>query len=516
MREQALGAILLVKAVEEADPGGALIASAERIAASREARRREGAADPPHAPGGLSEPAARLLAARAEKLLDGLVARHPFIPGFLSLARGPAAVGWLLVLAAAAAGVALSALDGTRQVNILGFPVIGLALWNIAVMLALLAAWTGAIGKRAAPRRPWAEALARMGSSLFAGLAGRFARVNAPLGEALRRFAIEWQAASRFLWIARAKRLLHLAAAALGIGLIGGLYLRGIGLDYEAGWESTFLNAPKVRAMVSVLYGPASALTGIPIPDARHVESIRWRAGHGGEPAAPWIHLLAATTVIFVVLPRLLLALVATAAIVRASRRMPPPPSLPSYFRRVFGELLGIRRGIAWVVPYAYEPGAPALARLREWLPAVLGQHLVVDFRPAIPYGEEEALLRALEPGEDFGDVVVLLLSLAATPEDENHGAVIAGVRDGLSKGGAGTALLVVIDEGPYSARMATLGTAPNRLAERRQAWEAFVAARAVKPCIVDLATADPPEADVRSAVERMRAAVWQPAAQGA
>ncbi len=249
MREQALGAILLVKAVEEADPGGALIASAERIAASREARRREGAADPPHAPGGLSEPAARLLAARAEKLLDGLVARHPFIPGFLSLARGPAAVGWLLVLAAAAAGVALSALDGTRQVNILGFPVIGLALWNIAVMLALLAAWTGAIGKRAAPRRPWAEALARMGSSLFAGLAGRFARVNAPLGEALRRFAIEWQAASRFLWIARAKRLLHLAAAALGIGLIGGLYLRGIGLDYEAGWESTFLNAPKVRAM---------------------------------------------------------------------------------------------------------------------------------------------------------------------------------------------------------------------------------------------------------------------------
>ena len=80
-------------------------------------------------------------------------------------------------------------------------------------------------------------------------LVARSAAFNAVLAEALGRFVAEWSEAARPLLTARAVRLFHVCAAAVGIGLIAGLYLRGIALDYRAGWESTFLDARQVRAL---------------------------------------------------------------------------------------------------------------------------------------------------------------------------------------------------------------------------------------------------------------------------
>ena len=92
---------------------------------------------------------------------------------------------------------------------------------------------------------------------------GRSRAFNAPLAEALQAFAREWYAANRPLLAARAARGLHLAAAALGAGLVASLYVRGIAFDYRDGWESTFLDAESARATLAMLYGPASWLTGI-------------------------------------------------------------------------------------------------------------------------------------------------------------------------------------------------------------------------------------------------------------
>jgi hypothetical protein len=143
--------------------------------------------------------------------------------------------------------------------------------------------------------------------------------------------------------------------AAGGIGLIAGLYLRGCA-DYRAGWESTFLDAGQVRALVGVLYGPASALTGIAIPDPERLAALRFEGDRGGESAARWIHLLAATTVLFVVLPRLLLALGATFSLWRRSRTASLAPGLVPYFRWAFGSGPGVAgRGIVAVMPCAYE-----------------------------------------------------------------------------------------------------------------------------------------------------------------
>jgi len=486
MREDELRSILLVKAIEETDSAGTLLPPADRAAAAREAHRAAG------------DDAQRMGVERARTLLAKVVARHPFLNTVSSLSGGSAAAGAVVVVLGVVAGVALSALDGTRRINVLAFPVLGVVAWNLAMYAAIFAGWM---------RAP--EMLAQLSTGRLSRLVAKSGAFNAPLAEALGRFTREWFAAARPLLVARAARMLHLSAAALGIGLIAGLYVRGIAFDYRAGWESTFLDASQARALLSVVYGPASLLTGIAIPDAAALEALRWDGAAGGERAAPWIHLLAATVALFVVLPRLALSLAGTLFIARWSRRAPLPASLTAYFRGAFGALGGsIGRGLASVVPYAYEPSADARAGLRALLPRALGESLTLDSRAAVRYGEEDEFVRELDAAGK-ADVMVLLFNLAATPEEENHGKVIAGVRDWVAARQARPQLLVLVDEGPYAERMAADG-ASGRVAERRDAWQQFVAAHGLAACSVNLAAAGHTEIP-REQVDLLRGALWQP-----
>jgi hypothetical protein len=517
LRERALRSILLIRAVEEADREGTLLPAADRAAATRDAARGYGEAAAPTGTEVLAGPlpgrAQRLLAARAQLLHARLAARFPVVDAVLTLARGPWWVSALLLAVGFATGISLSALDGTRRINVLAFPLLGLVLWNLLVYLLVVIRWSRSLARHAPARSLLARLLAQSLIARLRRLISRAAAFNTPLAGALGRFLGEWYEATRPLLVARATRLLHLGAAAVGLGLIGGLYLRGIALDYQAGWESTFLTAGEVRAVLAVAYGPASRLTGIPVHDPAHLAAIRWEAGHGGENAAPWIHLLAVTALLHVVLPRLALAAATTLLVWRHSLRAPAPASLVPYFRAVFSHVAGaISRGIVALIPYAYEPSVGASSTLQRLLPAALGENLAVDVRAPIHYGDEDDFLQHLpERGGAIADAIALLFSLAATPEDQSHGHVIAGVRDWLTRSHRQAQLLVLIDEGPYAARMsAQAGLAP-RLAERRDAWEAFVAARGLKACFLDLAERPATTPLDAGAVERMRAALWQP-----
>jgi hypothetical protein len=523
MQEEALRSVLLIKAIEEIDRAGTLVPAAERLAASRAARRNVG--EPTTSDEGAIERAAlpnaaqRMLAARASTLLKQIVARHPFVATVLAVAGGPAWVSSLLVLLGLLFGLMASALDGTQRINILAPALLGLVLWNLLVYAVVFADWIRSSATADSRRRWLAGLLAQNGLTRVTRLIVKSASFNAPLADALRRFTGEWYAAAKPLLVARATRVFHLCAAAVGIGLIAGLYLRGIALDYQAGWESTFLDARQVHALLFVIYGPASFVTGIAVPDAGHIEAIRWQNGAGGERASLWIHLLAASAALFIVLPRLVLALLGTLFIWRWSRHAPLPPALSAYFRAVFsGVDSAIGRGIIMVLPYAYEPSANTLARLRALLPSALGETLAVDSRAPVAYGDEESFLQHLgHRGGGIADVIVLLFNLAATPEDENHGVVIAGVRDWLTTNGRHAQLLVLVDLGPYAARMASQGGAEERMAERRRAWHDFVAARGLTACIVDLAlsapSGDQTEPADHALVDHLRAALWQPAA---
>jgi hypothetical protein len=517
MRERALRAVLLIKAVEEADREGTLLPAADRDAATRDAVRAAGpapAAAAPEAPGGpLPARAQRLLADRAERLQARLAGRFPVVHALLALARGSRWAAALLLGASAATGLSLSALDGTRRINVLAFPLLGLVVWNLLAYVLIAIRWSRAPRSSAPALSPGARLLARAALARLRRLVSRAAAFNAPLSDALGRFLGEWFEATRPLLVARTTRVLHLAAAAVGLGLIAGLYLRGIALDYQAGWESTFLTAGQVGRVLAVAYGPAAWLTGLPIPDAARLAAIRWAEGRGGENAAPWIHLMAATALLFVVLPRLLLAGASTVVVWRRALRAPTPPSLVPYFRNVFSPVAGIAgRGIVALVPYGHEPPPAVSAVLRRLLPAALGANLVVDVRPPVRYGDEDGFLRQLpEGGGAVADAIALLFGIGATPEDQAQGHVIAGVRDWLARARPHAQLLVLLDESLYAGRMRGPGLR-ERVAERRAAWEAFVAARGLRACALNLAEEPVPAGGDDAAVARIRAALWQPA----
>ena len=78
-----------------------------------------------------------------------------------------------------------------------------------------------------------------------------------------------------------------------------------------------------------------------------------------------------------------------------------------------------------------------------------------------------------------------MLVSLSATPEAENHGAFVAGIRRHIAEAKSGAALTVLVDESAMRQRLGPGGTA--RLESRRAAWEAMLRQYHAKPLSLDL-----------------------------
>jgi hypothetical protein len=515
MRDDTLRSVLLVKAIEESDRAGEIIPLADRAAASREALREKSvdeAAEVGADESILPRKAQRLLAARARRLRDALVARYPFLDTVLRVASGPTWLAWATIAASLALGGAMSALDGSRRIDILAFPLLGLILWNLLVygFIAVRAVRGGS------PHPRWSPAALYGRSALSAAkhLLAQSSFFNAPLTEALKRFVSDWAGAAQRLLLARGTRLFHVCAAAVAVGLVAGLYVRGTTLQYMAGWESTFLGPATVASLLGLIYGPASFLSGIALPDSMRLEAIRWAGGQGGENAAPWIHLIAVTAALYIVVPRLLLALLSSLRVWRLALAAPVPAGIVPYYRTVFGaEGLPPGHGIVSVIAYSYELAHESVGVLKKLLPAAIGEGTAVDLRSAVRYGdEEEFLARLADHGGGISDCIVLLMSLASTPEDENHGTVVAGVRDWLVKSRAGAQLLVLLDEGPYAARMAAQAGAADRLEERRRAWQAFVSERGLAAATVDLRPGEAADRLDAAAVDAVRSGLRNPA----
>jgi hypothetical protein len=70
----------------------------------------------------------------------------------------------------------------------------------------------------------------------------------------------------------------------------------------------------------------------------------------------------------------------------------------------------------------------------------------------------------------------VLLFSLGATPESENHGLVVAAARDAVQRARPAPDLLIVLDEAPYATRLGADESYERRLQERRDLWRRFLA----------------------------------------
>jgi hypothetical protein len=395
-----------------------------------------------------------------------------------------------LVLAVAfAAGLLLSIADSRVRIDVIAFPLVGLIAWNLLVYSVLgLRALRGrksADAGRTGPRASWIAWPARWGWRRARSLVTQAAFYHRPLAAALRKFSDDWWPIAEPLLLLQGKRAFHLASAALACGLIVGFYVRGVALEYRAGWESTFLGPDQVIGLLRVVYGPAAALTGIHTPaTVEQVEALHWRGGAGGGPAAPWIHLMAVTALLYVIVPRLLLAVLVSFDVWRAGRKVVVPESLLPYARAVLAQSdAALPADTVQLVPFAYQPSESSLRGAERLLHAAFGEDARVDRAATVAYGDESLLAQRLAPT----DVTAVLLSLAATPESENHGAVLGAARDHVARAGSQSRLLILLDESPFLARMHGDTSLERRIEERRAAWRAFAAGYGLTPWLADL-----------------------------
>jgi hypothetical protein len=483
MNANALRAILLVKNVEEQDQDGSVLPLAEREAATRDALRRH-----PVGSGDREDLAWQVLATRADSLRAKLAERHPVVTRAVSLESQIAGVGGLVLLVAFAAGVAMSLFDSRVRIEILAFPLLGVVLWNLAVYAVLLVSSLRRrpVQSAAALLPGWTLWPARWTWQRAATLIKRSSFYHRPLAAALRRFSEEWWPIVEPLLVWQGKRLFHFGSVAVALGLIAGFYLRGIALEYRAGWESTFLGPAQVRSLLELVYGPAAVLTGIGLPaDDAAVTALHWRNGQGGGPAAPWIHLMAATAILYVVVPRLLLALAATLRLTRASEELAAPESLLAYARRTLAASdAALPPQAARLTCFAYQPGAVSEQGVQRVLRAAFGAETRIEFAPAIAYGDEERFGASVSDAPR--DLDILLFSLAATPEVENHGRILQQARDHWLRAGPGSRGLVLVDEAPYLARLGGDASLADRIEQRRSAWRDFVRAHGFEACTLD------------------------------
>jgi len=264
------------------------------------------------------------------------------------------------------------------------------------------------------------------------------------------------------------------------------MYLRALGIEYRAGWESTFLDAGAVHGLVSTLLGPASALTQVPLPDTARIAAIRWDGPiGGGEIAGPWMHLYAATAAGFVIIPRLALAAWSHIRVLHLARRSPVPGREDFYLRRLLRGAQGLTTQVR-VTPYAFTPGSEAKQRLVGLLEGAFGENVSVQFDAPAEYGSEDRWLKeaAFSPAIDHH---IVMFNLASTPEIENHGSFAVGLRQRLADEKTGTAVALLLDEGNYRERLGHGAGSYDRLNSRRAAWQQALSPAA--PLGVDLNT---------------------------
>lgn len=442
MNETAARQVLFVRA-HERQPS-ALWGEADRSWATQSAAQvvGEGASDD------------EFIARRAAFAVERLRSRDKSVARVLGAVTWRSWVGLLLAVLAFAAGLALDAVGPARHVNLLAPPLLALLAWNLFVYaLIAVRGLLGLVSTRARGLGPLARGLARAAHAVGhpAGQLG---------GGAGSEFLATWAVQARTLTAARVGRVLHVAAIAFALGALASLYLRGLVFEYRAGWESTFLDATQVHALLSAVLGPASLLTGIALPSAEALAALRLPSSDGVN-AAPWLHLHAVTVALVVLLPRALLALGDALVEARLSRRFPLRLD-DAYYQRLSRALRGTQARVT-VLPYSTQLSAQATLGLSNLLGRALGAGTAVTVAPAFGYGSDVPLDAAAVARE--ATVLMPLFASVATPERETHGAFASRLRQALP---ASAQLVALVDESAFTRQFPG---DHKRLNERRDAW---------------------------------------------
>ena len=459
MNEQAARDVVMVRAIEAADHAHEILSEDDRRHASRSAMEL---AQWQASHAGSSVTADTFLHQRAGQTLKRMSERYA---AFDSMLRLPGALNLLwagLPALALLAGIFLDQITDPHRVDLLSAPLLLIIGWNLAVYAGLLA-WPWLPFGKQKPSGPGLLRLLSLGRT-------RLPRKLPPvLASALLAFMAEWTQLGRRLTLARLGRTLHLGSALFAIGAVLSLYARGYVAQYSAGWESTFLGAAQVHALLSALFMPAMAIFPLQGFSLADIEALRFgRAPSSPLGGARWVHLYAATLFLLVVLPRLLLAGTAHWRVRKWTRNFPLDLEQP-YFRRLL-KTLGGTPGTLRVLPYSFAVDEARDKGLSQLAARLLGEQARLMLRPSIAYGDEPRdALRDVKLNDSDATVTAVLFSLAATPEKENHGTLLDHLVRESARG-----IAVLVDESGYLERVGAQAGGPERMAERIALWRQF------------------------------------------
>jgi len=472
MNERTARQVVLMRAIETADTEREILSEDDRMYASRSARELANW----QAAEGKREPSLdHFLHQRAELVLKRLSERTPAFASFVHRRPLMPLVAVLLPILGFLAGAGLDRIGNPHRVDLLSAPLLLIVGWNLIVYLALIV-WALIPSKRTGWAGP--QLLRR----LAVGKGALPRKLPAPLAAGLTQYLADWSGLAARLVSLRLSRTVHLAAAMFALGAIASLYARGLLNEYAAGWESTFLDATQVHAMLSVLFAPALAvfpLQGFSLADVQALRFVQEPSPAGGPR---WVHLYAATLFLLVVLPRLVLSLVAALRARRIAARFPLDLGQP-YFRTLAERIGAAGPAVLRAMPYSFTVDEARHKGLAAVAAMVLGEQAQLMLRPSSPYGEDpkESLRDARLDDPDVA-ITAVLFNLAATPERENHGAFLEYLIRGTPRG-----IAVLLDESSLVERGAAQPGFDMRLDERIALWRQFCTYHRAPATVVNL-----------------------------
>ena len=369
----------------------------------------------------------------------------------------------LVAFLALCTGVMINGLGESQQVNLLNFPLLLLLLWNAGLYLfsALLYLLKPSI------ETTWLDTVATWlskAAEIWAQRSWPTAHLSETsarpwIQKATKRFMTLWWPHLRPVWTQRLRQLLHLGAACMALGILLGLYIRGLAFDYQATWESTFLSANQVQTVLHILLGPAARLLGYSFPNVSQIISLQ-APQHG--PAASWIHMWAVTAIVMIVIPRSIMMLMGQRSLKQARETFVLPLDHPYFVR-----LLAPERGQgmkADVMSYSYQPSQETKEFLNLALLDLFGNLASIQWHQPIRFGQEYS-----NPAEVSSEVrmSVVIFNAGQTPEGEVQGEWLHSIQTQMNAHRDGSRLLVLLDEEPYSATMDE-----TRVIERRKTWQ--------------------------------------------
>ncbi len=449
--------IMLVQALEESDPHGHHLPLSTRHHATQQARDQH-RPSPDHS---------------SEGNVPFLMKRTEIMWAFVNKAFPALAKSWdrlqvdiptaLVAIPALGAGLLINGFGESQRVNLLNFPLFLLLLWNFGIYLstALMPLLKSSM------KTTWLDKTALWLSQL----AGNWGQRSWPLMKLSNPPAFPWvqEAMKRFmrlswphvgpLWTQRLRQLLHLGAAYMALGIVLGLYIRGLALDYQATWESTFLSANQVQGLLHILLGPAAWLLQHPFPELSEILSLQ-APQHG--PAAPWIHMWAVTALAVIVVPRSIMAWRCQRSLSQARETFILPLDDP-----YFVHLLAPDRGQGVhvdIMPYSYHPSPVAKHFLDLVFLDLFGNLATIQWQPAMPFGQE---IPTWPEVSTLTRTFVVIFNAGQTPEGEVQGEWLHTIQTQMDRARPGSRLLVLLDEEPYGQAVDK-----TRVIERRQAWQ--------------------------------------------